>query len=46
MRLFTELLLSLCFVYADTVKVVYDLATGDSEKIEKHLINSIGAVAK
>ena len=46
MRLFIALLLSLGFVYTDTVKVVYDFTTGDSEKIEKHLINSIGAVAK
>ena len=39
-------LLSLSSVYADTVKVVYDLTTGDNDKIEKHLINSISAVAK
>jgi len=39
-------LLSFSSVYADTVKVVYDLTTGDRNKIEKHLINSITAVAK
>jgi hypothetical protein len=46
MRLFIVLLLSLGSVYGDTAKVVYDLTTGDSKKIEKHLINSIDAVAK
>ena len=39
-------LLSFSSVYADTVKVVYDLTTGDRNKIEKHLIYSITAVAK
>jgi len=33
-------------LYAESVKVVYDLTTGDSQKIEKHLINSINAVGK
>jgi intracellular sulfur oxidation DsrE/DsrF family protein len=45
-RVFIILLLSLGFAYADTLKVVYDLTTGDSKKIEKHLIKSIDAVAK
>ena len=45
-RMCIALLLSLGFAYADTVKVVYDLTTGDSKKIEKHLINSLDAVAK
>lgn len=45
-KLFIVLLLNLGAIYADTVKVVYDLTTGDSKKIEKHLINSIGAVAE
>lgn len=44
--IFTTLLLSVGLAYADTVKVVYDLTTGESKKIEKHLINSISAVAK
>lgn len=39
-------LLSFSSIYADTVKVVYDLTTGDINKIEKHLINSVTAVAK
>lgn len=45
-KLFVALLLSMGYAYAETVKVVYDLTTGDSKKIEKHLINSIGAVAE
>ena len=44
--LLIALLLSLASAYADTVKVVYDLTTGDSKKIEKHLISSLEAVAK
>ena len=50
MRIFRALLiaslLSLGSVYADTLKVVYDLTTGDSYKIEKYLINSVTAVSK
>lgn len=50
MKLFRVLLitslLSLGSLYADTVKVVYNLTTGDINKIEKHLINSIIAVSK
>lgn len=50
MNLFTKLcvvlLLSVGYAYAETVKVVYDLTTGDSKTIEKHLINSIGEVAE
>lgn len=45
-RIFMILLLSLGFAYAETVKVVYDLTTGDSRKIEKYLIHNIDAVAK
>ena len=40
------LLLSIESIYADTLKVVYDLTSGDSNKIEIHLINSIGAVSR
>jgi intracellular sulfur oxidation DsrE/DsrF family protein len=40
------LLISVGVIRADTLKVVYDLTTGDSKKIEKHLISSITAVAK
>ena len=40
------LLLGIDLLYADTLKVVYDLSTGDSRKIETHLINSIGAVSR
>lgn len=40
------LLLGMDLLYADTLKVVYDLSTGDSRKIETHLINSIGAVSR
>jgi intracellular sulfur oxidation DsrE/DsrF family protein len=43
---FIALLLSLGSAHADTLKVVYDLTTGDSKKIEKHLVNSINAVAE
>lgn len=50
MKLFKALLiaslLSLGTLYADTVKVVYDLTTDDIDKIEKLLINSIVAVSK
>jgi len=45
-RLFIVLLLGVGSAYADTVKVVYDLTTGDSKKIEKHLIESLDAVVK
>lgn len=33
-------------LYADTLKVVYDLSTGNSSKIEKHLIDSLVAVSR
>lgn len=50
MNFFTKilLLLSVClgFSYAQSAKVVYDLTSGDSVKIEKHLINSIKALGK
>lgn len=39
-------LLGLSTLYAENAKVVYDLTTGDAQKIEKHLIDSIDAVAK
>lgn len=45
-RVFILLLLSVGFTYADAFKVVYDLTTGDSKKIEKYLMNSIEATAK
>jgi len=45
-RLFIVLLLGVGSAYADTAKVVYDLTTGDSKKIEKHLLESLDAVAK
>ncbi len=45
MSVFTKLVLvfSVCLgvSYAQSAKVVYDLTSGDSAKIEKHLINSI-----
>ena len=37
--------MSLTLAYAQTAKVVYDLTSGDSAKIEKHLINSIRALS-
>ena len=37
--------MSLTLVYAQTAKVVYDLTSGDSVKIEKQLINSIRALS-
>ena len=50
MTLFTKLVLvfSVCLSvsYAQSAKVVYDLTSGDSAKIEKHLINSIRALGK
>ncbi|HSR73531.1 MAG TPA: DsrE family protein [Sulfurovum sp.] len=45
-RLFIALLLSIGSAYADILKAVYDLTTGESKKIEKNLIDSIEAVAK
>ena len=39
-------LLCLGVSYAKSAKVVYDLSSGDSSKIEKHLINSINALGK
>ncbi|OYZ23758.1 MAG: hypothetical protein B7Y23_09815 [Sulfurovum sp. 16-42-52] len=39
-------LLGLGTLYAESHKVVYDLTTGDAQKIEKYLINSIDALAK
>ena len=41
-----SLLLNMGSLYADTAKVVYDLSTGDINKIEKQLLNSVTAVAK
>lgn len=50
MKFFTKLVLvfSVCLSvsYAQSAKVVYDLTSGDSAKIEKHLINSIKALGK
>ena len=40
------LLLSVGMLYANDAKVVYDLTSGDSVKIEKHLIKSIKALSK
>ena len=37
--------MSLSILHAQTAKVVYDLTSGDSVKIEKHLINSIRALS-
>lgn len=39
-------LLGLGTLYAQSQKVVYDLTTGDAQKIEKYLINSIDAMSK
>lgn len=50
MKLFKIVLVTLFLgfgsLFADSVKVVYDLSTGDSSKIEKHLINSVIGVFK
>ncbi len=50
MKLFIILLISailnMNMLYAQTLKVAYDLTTGDSYKIEKYLINSVTAVSK
>lgn len=50
MKFLTKLVLvfSVCLgvSYAQNAKVVYDLTSGDSAKIEKHLINSIRALGK
>jgi len=40
------LVLSAGMLYANETKVVYDLTSGDSAKIEKHLIKSIKALSK
>ena len=39
-------LLALGTLHAQSQKVVYDLTTGDAQKIEKYLINSIDAMSK
>jgi len=39
-------LMGMSTLLADTAKVIYDLTSGDSVKIEKHLIKSIKAVSK
>ena len=39
------LILASASLYAETAKVVYDLTSGDSSKIEKHLINSVRALS-
>ena len=50
MKLFITLVISaflnMGMLYADSVKVVYDLTTGNINKIEKQLLNSVTAVAK
>lgn len=50
MKLLITLIISAFFnmglLYADSVKVVYDLTTGDINKIDKQLLNSVTAVAK
>ena len=50
MSVFTKFVLvfSVCFgvSYAQSAKVVYDLTSGDSSKIGKHLINSVKALGK
>ena len=50
MKLFITLVVSaflnMSVLYADTLKVVYDLSTGDNNKIEKQLLSSVKAVAK
>ena len=40
------LMLNAGLLYADAVKVVYDLTSGESAKIEKHLIKSVKALSK
>ncbi|HIP19334.1 MAG TPA: hypothetical protein EYG78_08355 [Sulfurovum sp.] len=40
------LLLGSSTLYAESVKVVYDLTPGDSVKIKKHLIKSVNEVAR
>ena len=49
MKIYKALLLSLMIatgtLYAESAKVVYDLTSGDSAKIEKHLIKSVNALA-
>jgi intracellular sulfur oxidation DsrE/DsrF family protein len=50
MNLFRTLLLasllSLGSLYADTVKVVYDLTTDDIDKIERNLLNTVVGLSK
>ena len=50
MKLFIILVISVFLnmgvLYAESLKVVYDLTTGDSKKIEKQLLGSVKAVAK
>lgn len=50
MKLFKILLAALFLnfgsLYADTAKVVYDLSSGDINKIEKHLLDSIVGVSR
>ena len=50
MKLFITIVVSVFLnmgmLYADSVKVVYDLTTGDINKIDKQLLNSVTAVAK
>lgn len=45
-RVLVVSLLGLVTLCAEGPKVVYDLTTGDAEKIEKYLIDSVDAVAK
>jgi len=40
------LLLGSGTLYAESVKVVYDLTSGDPVKIKKHLIKSVNEVAR
>ena len=40
------LLLGSSTLYAESVKVVYDLTSGEPAKIKKHLINSVNEVAR
>jgi len=48
-KLFKILVVSMCLnagvLYADAAKVVYDLSSGNTNKIEKHLLNSIAALS-
>ena len=39
------LMMGMGTLFADGAKVVYDLSSGDSKKIEKHLLKSLNAVA-